>query len=138
MNTLGKVFIGMVCITLLFSCNRTQWVTSNNVTIKWDATTKLVDDSLIPSDQVLRYNVYIDVDTDKTHDDKILKTEKPIAETSYTIPTIEHKGHYFIGIQALTYKIKDGEIYGKPKMSKISWSSSKSSTKKGPFGVKIK
>ncbi len=138
MKTLGKVFLGMVCITLLFSCNSTQWVTSNNVTIEWDAPTQLTDDSPIPPDQVLQYNVYIDVDTDKTHDDKILKTEKPIAETSYTLPTIEHKGHYFIGIQALSYKIKDGEIYGKPEMSEISWSSSKSSTNKHPFGLKIK
>ena len=139
MKTLGKVFFGMVCITLLFSCNRTQWVKSNNVTIKWNAPTKLADDSPIPSDQVLRYNVYLDLNTDKDHSNMKLMTKKePIAETSYTIPTIEHKGRYFIGIEALTYKIKDGEIYSKSEMSKISWSSSKSNTKKGPFGVKIK
>lgn len=156
MNTLGKVFFGMVCITLLFSCNRTKWVT-NNATIKWDVPTKLADGSPIPSDQVLRYKAYIDIDDDNNHNDLIDLTEGTyIVETSFTISIAEksytisfdessytksldeHKGRYFIGIQTLTYKIKDGEVYGKPNDSEISWSSSKSSTKKAPFGIKIK
>ena len=137
MKTLGKVFFGMLCITLLFACNKTEWKL-NNYTVSWDAPTKLADGSPIPPNQVLRYNVYIDTDDDKTHDDKILMTKQPVAETSFTLPTIEHKGLYYIGIQALTYTVKDGITYDPPKASTISWSSSKSNTKKGAFGVKIK
>ena len=62
MKTLGKVFFGMVCITLLFACSGIQWVTSNNVTVTWNAPKILENGSPIPPDQVLRYNVYIDVD----------------------------------------------------------------------------
>ena len=137
MKTLRKLFFAMVCLTLLFACNETEWK-SNNYTVSWDAPTALADGSSIPKTQVLRYNVYIDIDDDKTHDDKILMTKQPVADTNFTIPTIEHKGQYYIGIQALTYKVKDGVTYDQPKASAIAWSSSKANTKKGAFGVKIK
>jgi len=138
MKTLFKVFLGIVCITFLFACDKVHWEKSNNVTVAWDSPATNRDNSPIYPKKVMRYNVYIDVDTDNTHDDKILVTEKPIAETQYTIPTIKHKGKYFIGIQALAYNVKDGEIYGEPAASEISWSNNKSVTKKGTFGVKIK
>jgi len=138
MKSLFKVFLGVVCITFLFACDRTHWEKSNNVKVAWDSSETKSDKSPTDQKRVFLYNVYIDVDTDNTHDDKILMTKEPIAETEYIIPTIEHKGKYFIGIQTLAYKVKDGEKYGEPAMSEISWSNNKSATQKGTFGVKIK
>jgi hypothetical protein len=136
-----KVFFAVICIGLIFACSKTdktEWVKSKNVSVAWDAPASFEDGTAISQDVELRYNVYIDRDTDKTHDDKELVTKDPIAETQYTIDSIEHKGKYFIGIQALAYKVKDGKEYGDPKTSRISWSSNKADTKSGAFGIKIK
>ena len=131
------IFFGIVCVAFLCACDKIQWVTSEEVTVAWDAPKKMVDGSPIPAGSVLRYNVYIDTDNNNTHDDKILETEVPISETSFTLPAIKRKGKYFVGVQSLAYMVKDGKIYGAPKVSDISWSSSKSNTKAGPFGISI-
>ena len=90
-----KVFFAVVCAGLLFACSKTEWVKSKNVTVAWEAPTSLKDGTPISKDRALRYNVYIDRDTDKTHDDKELLTAEPIAATRYTISSIEHKGKYW-------------------------------------------
>ena len=133
-----KVFFAVVCAGLLFACSKTEWVKSKNVTVAWEAPTSLEEGITISKDLELRYNVYIDRDTDKTHDDKELLTAKPIAETRYTISSIEHKGKYFIGIQTLAYRVKDGQLYGEPERSRIAWSSNKADTESRAFGIKIK
>jgi hypothetical protein len=133
-----KVFFAVVCAGLLFACSKTEWVKSKNVTVAWDAPTTLEDGTTVTQDLALRYNVYLDRDTDKTHEDAKLLTTEPIAETRYTISSIEHKGKYFVGIQALAYRVKDGEIYGDPKRSRIAWSSNKADTESRKFGIKIK
>ena len=86
------------------------------------------------------YNVYIEIDTDNTHDDKILLTKKePITTTQFQIPPDAcPKGQYFVGIQSLAYQVKDGKKSDIPMQSDISWSSSKSNTQKKPFGVVFK
>jgi hypothetical protein len=138
MKKLHRIFLALICIGLLSACFTTKWVKSNNVTVAWDAPTSLEDGTTISKDLELRYNVYIDRDTDNTHDDKELLTAEPIAETKYTIASIEHKGKYFIGIQTLAYRVKDGELYGDPNVSRIAWSSNKADTESGAFGIKIK
>ena len=85
----------------------------------------------------VKYNVYIEKDTDNTHNNKELLTIKPISETSYTIDFIERKGRYFIGIQSIADRDKDGELYDEPKKSRIAWSSNKADTKNGSFGIKV-
>lgn len=148
MKTRFNLILGAVCITFLISCNtiynkklenvtdaQISWHTLENVTVIWDAPIAKLDGSPIDPDTVLRYNVYIDLDMDNTHDDMILLTEKPIAETRYTIPKIEHKGQYFIGIQALAFNTTDGELQGEAGVSAISWSYNSSVTKNDPFGV---
>ena len=130
-----KVFFTVVCVGLLFACSKTEWVKSKNVTVAWEEPTTLGHGTPISKDLALRYNVYIDRDTDKTHEDAELLTAEPIAETSYTISSIEHKGKYFIGVQALYCRVKDGELYGE---SSIAWSSNKADTAGRKFGIKIK
>jgi hypothetical protein len=138
MNKTLKVVYAAACIGLVFACSKTEWVKSENVTVAWDAPTSLESGRPISEDIELRYNVYIDRDTDQTHDDKELLTEDPIAETQYTIESIEHKGKYFIGIQAVAYEVRDGKRYGDPKTSRIIWSSNEADTEGGAFGIKIK
>ena len=140
MKKAQKVFFSVVCAGLLFACSDTEWIKSKNVTVAWDEPTALEDGTPISNDLELRYNVYIDRTTDKKGDDMVRLTEDPIAETSYTISSIEHKGKYFIGIQALAYRVnKDGEPYGDPiKESTIAWSSNKADTEGRAFGIKIK
>ena len=140
MKKTQKFLFVVVCIVLIFACakmDKTEWIISTNVTVAWDAPTAFMDGTPIPQNIPLRYKVYIDKDTDKTHDDKDLLTEDPISETQYTIDSIEHKGKYFIGIQALVYKSYDGQEYGEAEISPISWSSNKDDTESGTFGIKI-
>lgn len=134
-----KVVLGMFCICFVFACSKTEeveWVKSNNVTVAWDATTTFEDGTPITPDIELQYNVYIDRDTDNTHEDKELLTREPITDASFTIDTIEHKGKYYIGAQTLAYRIKDGKRDGDPIKSRISWSSNKSDTESGSFGIR--
>jgi hypothetical protein len=88
-------------------------VKSKNVTVAWDAPTSFLDSTPIPENMEVRYNVYIKKDTDNTHDKKELLTKKPIFETSYTIDFIERKGRYFVGIQSIADRDKDGELYNR-------------------------
>ena len=81
MNKTKKVFIAVVCIGVVFACTqteKTEWITSKNVTVAWDAPTSFADGTPIPQNMPLRYIVYVDRDTDKTHDDKEPLTETPI------------------------------------------------------------
>jgi hypothetical protein len=128
----------MVGLFFLFACSPIYWETSVPVTIAWDAPTHYADGSPIPPDKELRYYVYIDTDTDDTHNDKKRLTPKPIAETSYRLPVIEEKGKYFIGIQAVVCGEKDKGGCEESEVSPISWSSNQSITKKGPFGIQVK
>ncbi len=139
MKKLGRVFFGVVCISFLFGCNDIQWVRSDNPIIEWDASTTTIKGEPIPAGYELRYKVYIDKTDDKTHDGSELLTHEPIETTRFQLPSLEgHKGKYFIGVQAIGYQVKDGKRIGKTQQSEISWSSSKSKTKKKPFGLKIK
>jgi hypothetical protein len=142
MKNSQKIILIMVCVGLLSSCatkkgEKTYWGESYNVTVEWDAPASFSDGTPISKDVELKYNVYIDRDTDNTHDDKELLTRKPISETNYTIDSIKRKGKYFIGIQTIVERDKDGKLYDEPKKSPISWSSNEADTKNGSFGIKV-
>lgn len=95
----------------------------------------------ISSHYELTYHVYIDRDDDQTHADAEKLTKAgPIKDTRFTLPSSPKlpKGVYFIGVQALVQKTKDGHHIGEPVSSDISWSSSNSKTKEKPFSVEIK
>ena len=135
-----QIFFTVACFCLIFACSKTvktEWVKSKNVTVSWDAPASFMSGTPISQNIPLHYNVYIDRDTDKTHDDKELLTKVPISETKYTIDSIEHEGKYYIGIQSVVCRSYVGEQCGDPKMSRIAWSSNKADTKSGAFGIKI-
>lgn len=114
-----------------------HWVTSNKVTIGWDAPTTYVNGVPIKPGFELRYFVYLDEDVDKNHENKVLKNKEPIASTNYQI-VFNKQGRYFVGVKAALYKVEGGKISGVPvSESKISWSYSKIFTNNHPFGVKV-
>ena len=138
---LTKLFLAVIFLCLASACSRsekTAWITSKNVTVAWDATTTFEDGTPIGPDVTLRYNVYIDRDSDDTHEDMELVTREPIAGTSYTIDSIEYEGRYFIGVQTVASRVRNGEKEGEPIISRISWSSNKADTQSGKFGIRIK
>lgn len=113
-----KHFIPLVvalCLPLLFSCAQKPHI----VTISWDAPT-------VETDKNIGYLVYIDIDNDDNHRDKIALTPKPITNTFFSIDR-----HFYVGVQTVEVSEQD-EITAK---SRISWSSSEKDTKHGPFFI---
>lgn len=141
MKKLHKIFFVMTCIGLLSACSTTpvaestKVVKSKNVTLKWDAPMSFTDGKPLTENMDIKYIVYIDKDTDNTHEDKEPLTKEPISETRYTIDSIEHKGTYFVGIQAIAYRDEDGKLLDEPKKSRIAWSSNKADTNNDPFSI---
>ena len=133
------IFFAVVCICFLFACSKPEDngpAKAKEVTVAWDAPLSFEDGTPITEEMELLYNVYIDIDTDETHDDKQQVNEKPISETQYTISLTDHKSIYFVGIETIAYKIKDGERGGDPIKSRTAWSSNESDTKGGTFSIK--
>ncbi len=137
-------FLGMMFMTSLFACAPVDWVTSPDVTVSWTAPTTMTDGTKISEDSDIRYELFIDIDQDNTHDDMIPLTDAPIKGTSFTTPKIEklrkennlEKGHYYLGLRAVLFE--NGKQVHPVSKSKIIWSSSKTDTSHKPFGVKIK
>ncbi len=125
MERLGKVFLGMLCIILLFAyshaSDKLTKITPKNksVTFKWDAVEKYKNVGEV------RYVVYvyqaekINEKPPEEKDFKRLKTEKslevksPIKEIFCEIK-FDKPGYYFLGVQT---KLKD-------EVSVVSWSCS--------------
>ena len=157
MKRLGKVFLGMLCITLLFaysyaSDKRVKVEPKNQkVTFKWSRVEKYTNDADIrKEDDEVKYVVYVYQTNNKDENppiqkEKIDKTKlreespTPIKETSCEIPFYDKdKGHYFfLGVQALLYKKNSKD--GKPivESSTISWSCSGTCTNNNPQYVYV-
>ena len=157
MKRLGKIFLGTLCIILLFSYShasdkRVQVEPKNQkVTFKWSRVEKYTNDADIrKEDDEVKYVVYVYQTNNKDENppiqkEKIDKTKlreespTPIKETSCEIPFYDKdKGHYFfLGVQALLYKKNSKD--GKPivESSTISWSCSKTSTNNNPQYVYV-
>ena len=140
MKKMGKIFLGVFCMTLLFAFSYAadiHWVTSNKVTVEWGAPTTYVNGAPIKPGYELRYFVYLDEDVDKNHKNKALMNKEPIASTNYQI-VFDKKGRYFIGVKAALYKVVGGKTSGIPESeSEISWSCDTTYTNNNPFGVKV-
>jgi hypothetical protein len=157
MKRLGKVFLGMLCIILLFayshaSDKRTKVEAKNQkVTFKWSRVEKDTNNTDIrKEDGEVKYVVYVYQTNNKDEKppiqkEKIDKTKlreespTPIKETSCEIPFYDKdKGHYFfLGVQALLYKKASKD--GKPivESSTISWSCSETCTNNNPQYVYV-
>ena len=138
---------GILVMTILFACscktNTIDEVTSSEVTVSWKAPTTFLDGRPIPPEHEIRYELFIDLDQDNTHDDKHLLTDFPISEPTYTTQKIEklrkeyhlEKGHYFLGLRAILFQ--EGKPVQPVNQSEIIWSSSETDTGHKPFGVDI-
>ncbi|MDH4204319.1 MAG: hypothetical protein OEV45_02215, partial [Desulfobacteraceae bacterium] len=131
MKRVGKIFWGVLCMILVFAfshASEIHWVTSNKVTVEWDAPTTYVNGVPIKPGYELRYFVYLDEDVDKNHKNKVLMSKEPIASTNYQI-VFNKQGRYFVGVKAALYKVEGGKISGVPESeSEISWSYRKTCT----------
>lgn len=134
MKSLVKFFLGILFLILLCSCSKPD----PNVTVSWTVPPGFLDGSQFPSDSELRYELFIDIDQDNTHEDKIPLTKQPIKETNFTTTEIEKlaKGHYYLGVRAVLFK--NGKPVNPSQPSEINWSSNKTGTNPKPFGVYIK
>jgi|GEM_PF-1378521 len=154
MKRLGKVFLGMLCMILLFACYHkpTPVITEKpekGVTFEWDAVTNYNNDKPIgKKDGKVKYMVYVyqaeNIDeqppnSNDVNDPKIkelrYKDCNEIEKTSCKIRFDDKdKGlNFFLGVQALL-KNKDGKLIGN---STISWSCNNNCTNNNPRYVKV-
>ena len=122
MKLLINGFLGALFMVLLASCCPSQ----HHVIIGWDAP----DSSLGPG-QEFRYMVYLDIDQDNTHEDKMRLFKDHIKEREFKM-----NRHYFVGVEAVLFE--NGEKVPGAIPSRIAWSSSVEDTNEAPFDVEIK
>jgi hypothetical protein len=122
MKSLRICLLGTLFMVLLASCCPPQ----HHVTIGWDE-----PDSPLGPGQEFRYMVYLDIDQDNTHDDKMRLFKDHIKERKFKM-----NRHYFVGVEAVLFE--NGEKVPGTIPSGIAWSSSKEDTNEAPFDVDIK
>jgi hypothetical protein len=132
MKRLGKVFLGMLCIILLFAyshaSDKLTKITPNKdkgVTFKWEPVKKRISGKDIVNVDKIRYKVYVyqaeninekppeEKDFERLKTEKRLEVKSPIKEISCKIK-FDKPGYYFLGVQT---KLKD-------EVSVVSWSCS--------------
>lgn len=146
MKRLGKVFLGVLCMILLFAFSHASdnkisaplepVITKNKVTFKWTAVGTRTRGEPIDKKKV-RYVVYVyqaekinekppeEKDFDRLKTEKKLEVKSPIKETFCAIefdPNKHTPGYYFLGVQT---KLED-------EVSVVSWSCSETCTEKKP------
>ena len=149
MKTIGKVFLGILFVILLFSfshassdntCtpnNESEVVrTKDKVTFAWNWKSK---DKI---DGIIMYQVYRFPRTNNEQppsDADNFKYGNPIkSDTSNCVIIFDTSGKYILGVQTLLYKSKDGKPIGEPiKKSTISWSCNKNYTENNPQYVEF-
>lgn len=75
--------------------------------------------------------VYLDIDQDDTHEDKMRLFKEHIKEREFKM-----NRHYFVGVEAVLFE--NGAKVPGVMPSRIAWSSSKEDTNEEPFDVDIK
>jgi len=124
-----SVLIGAFLFSVAAFAQQVNWHVTNQVTVVWDAPTTLSNGNPIPSDNSLKYRVYIKRDAPDAQAQEV--TTDPISETQYTI-TLSEEGRYFVGVRALRFDANDTQI----SESAISWSNDPNVVANGEeFGV---
>ena len=130
-----KKVIVTLLISLVFvvSALSIEWKTANQATVQWDAVTTLSDGNPVPSDNSVKYRVYLAnavTDPDKTNPS--LLTTNPISALEYII-TLNTEGKYYIGVSAVRYDSTGAEIADTE--SDINWSDTNGESTPNPFGL---
>jgi hypothetical protein len=119
-----KLILGLVIIFLGISMNISYaqtWYPANQVTVAWDASTKIA-----PTD-VVKYQLYMRTGT--TGDGTAVGVETEAVQALVTFST---EGRYYLGVKAIRYPA--GETIGIPSLT-TSWSNVAADTNNAPFGV---
>lgn len=110
-----KLILIILTFILLTSLSFSQtWYPANQKTIAWDAVTELDDGSPIPSDDKVKYQIYIVQENSAKSTAIILGTTE---ETQFLV-TIPHEGKWFVGVKAQRFD-SNGNLISE---SEISWS----------------
>ena len=105
------------------------WHQVNEVTIAWDAVTKLVNGSDIPEGDLARYKVFVAEPGKK--EEKFDMGETEFLEFTLGLPK---EGRFFAGVQALRYRVIN-EVLTFISGSTIAWSDTDEDTNNNPFGI---
>lgn len=111
MIKLGKkvTFLGIILfLVAIFSiwtiCDAyaQEWHIANQITISWDAVTKMEGGAIIPETDIIEYKVHLAnaiIDPEKTN-----SVEIGIADECIYTLTLNTEGQYFVGLQTLRMK----------------------------------
>lgn len=120
-----------------------EWHTLNQATVAWDAVTELLNDEPVPTDNIIKYRIYL-ADTNLQSGPGSILNPSIIGETentSYTI-TLTSEGNFYIALQAVRYAADGTEIVGcldqngqlTSCASGLNWSNENGENTPNPFG----
>ena len=121
----------LACLLLAGIAGADDWHATNQVTVRWDAVTTLIDDRPIPEGDVVTYSVY--TRSVQSGAEVLAVPDISVVETSVTF--IE-EGDYHIGVRAIRTVPPVGEIPERVFYRTIGWSDDPLIVKDGvTFGV---
>jgi len=106
-----------------------NWKETDQVTIAWDAVVQLENGDPIPSDNTIKYKIYLVnaiADVEKANPVLITETD----QTSQVI-TMTTEGKYFVGVSTVRYD-STGELINE---SAVNWSDVNGEATPVPFGL---
>ena len=107
----------LAVVAFFFMCVTIQaqtWYNVNQFTCSWDIVTTDVDGDPLPVDGVLHYRLFLaNADTDPTKTNPVQVADVTTLEATVTLNT---KGRYFVGAQAVWIYIDNSEL-----VSVINW-----------------
>lgn len=107
------------------------WHQLNDATVGWDAVTTFENGSEIPDSDIVKYMVFVAEPGKK--DEKQNMGETELVEFKVGVPG---EGKWFVGVMAIRYRLKDGEITNLGE-SVIAWSDKDECTNNNPFGIEF-
>ena len=139
------IMILFLSVALIFSCvdisEAIDWKITNQITIAWDATKTLNNGSAIPTDNSVKYRVYLsNAITDPGKTNPVLLGETDLL--LYTI-TLVAEGRYFAAVQAVRYDSAGNELMDCADesgnliscKSTLNWSDINGDNTPNPFGL---
>jgi len=113
-----KLFLAMMFVLAMVGvANAQTWVTANQATVAWDASTTLVDGSPVPSTDRVSYNTYL---KNKKTDAVISVGNTPDTQQ---VVVFSVEGRYFAGVSSVrSILAADGVTVDEQFESSISWS----------------
>ena len=122
----------LITLSLVGISNAQTWTTANEATVSWDAVTKLLDGSTIPTTDKIAYNIFIR--------NKKTGTVTSVGNTPNLQQTIvfNTEGRYFPGVSAVRQVVgEDGVTIEETMESEISWSDNPAACLNGQtFGIR--